>query len=295
METENRTLLIFFSVVVLLIFLDHQSDRQLKLAGLERVESLKAKSITSAVLDETVELDRLYRPALERTAKKKITQAVEDASELIEDETVTETARQQAGEIAEGLSENATRVVKKSLTTLNKAKLQLKEVALDETHAATDELPFLPSIKKDGHLQTQLSLYYPGFQGRKTVMMKVQRIVPERIDARKALMILQKGPSAKEKGLVNAFDTSIEVKDLRMNGEIVEVTLSESVHRMSAPVRKDRLDQLCLTLLQFPEIRGVRILVSGHVISKLGTGEDAIPIVQPVRHIDRQIEDYRPL
>jgi spore germination protein GerM len=80
-----------------------------------------------------------------------------------------------------------------------------------------------------------------------------------------------------------------------MNGEIVEVTLSESVHRMSAPVRKDRLDQLCLTLLQFPEIRGVRILVSGHVISKLGTGEDAIPIVQPVRHIDRQIEDYRPL
>jgi spore germination protein GerM len=126
-------------------------------------------------------------------------------------------------------------------------------------------------------------------------MMKVQRIVPERIDARKALMILQKGPSAKEKGLVNAFDTSIEVKDLRMNGEIVEVTLSESVHRMSAPVRKDRLDQLCLTLLQFPEIRGVRILVSGHVISKLGTGEDAIPIVQPVRHIDRQIEDYRPL
>jgi spore germination protein GerM len=300
METENRTILILFSVVVLLVFLDHQSDRQLKLAGVDSVERLSADELTESALDEAERLDRLHRPALERKVKKSVTRGVEDARDEIEEraEDVSESARLQAEEVADDLTRDATRVVKKGLTqTLDKAKLQLKEVSLDDNgmQAADERLPVLPVIKKDGHVQTQVTLYYPGFQGRKTVMMKVRRTLPESVDAMKALTLLQKGPTPKEKGLVNAFDASLQVKRLTMDGSIAEVYVSESVHRMSAPIRQDRLDQLCLTLLQFREIKGVRIIVDGRVVRQLGTGKDAIPVAQPVRHIDRAIEEYRSL
>ncbi len=296
METENRTILILFSVVVLLVFLDHQSDRQLRLAGLEKVERISAEDLTESISDEARRLDRLHRPAIEREVKRRVRNGLEDATDTVRDgaEDVSEEALDQAEELAGELDQEARRLVKRGLNqALDKAKLKLKEVSLEES--VVEDVPVLPVIRKGNSLQTRMTLYFPGFKGRKTVMMRVKRTVEGTVDPLRALEILQAGPTAREIGLVNAFDQGIKIKRLSIHGGLARVELSESVHRMSAPVRQDRLDQLCLTLFQFPEIKAIQIYVDGKPIQRLGTGKDAIPLRQPLRRIDRKVEEYKPL
>lgn len=260
MESENRSILIFFSVFVLLVFLDHQSALQLHRRDVEiipdevRSDHLPKKGADFDAVDaESSEaaIRNLNRPAVEKDAIPGERRAVKTPTKP----------------------------------------LSLKEISLESlpVHA----LPNLPSLKKDGQEFTTLALFFPAFQGRRTAMVKVQRKVQGRVDPERALRLLQRGPESKERGLVNAMDSSVSLERVEFNRGIAYVFAGPSIHRMNAAILQDRLDQICLTLFQFPQIRGVQLLVEGRAVKKLGNGREGISLPDVIGRTERPIQDYR--
>ncbi|MBW7859249.1 MAG: GerMN domain-containing protein, partial [Leptonema sp. (in: Bacteria)] len=165
-------------------------------------------------------------------------------------------------------------------------KLQEKLQESETSH----QLPVLETAKNsDGKVTTKVSLFYPGFRGRETIMMRVNRSVEGAVNPKRALELIQKGPLYLEKGLVNPFDASIKVEDLIIQNNEAKVYISKSMHQMSAIVRQDRLDQLCLTLFQFKEIKSIRIFIDGIEVDQLGKGKDAIRLHQPIQNSSQRI------
>ncbi|MBW7857940.1 MAG: hypothetical protein H3C43_06575, partial [Leptonema sp. (in: Bacteria)] len=76
METENRSILIFFCIIVLLIFLDHQSAHQMRLVGakpiISKVDSLRSltetdlNSVGEEIENQADLNQRIFQPAVEK-------------------------------------------------------------------------------------------------------------------------------------------------------------------------------------------------------------------------------------
>lgn len=304
METENRSILIFFSIIVLLIFLDHQSAHQMRLNGvnletpinqeISKIESLKAltesdlASVSEKIDIEDLDNERLDPTQISKEVKQRIFQpAIEKGSAKTE-------------EIFDKISK----------TSLTQKKLKLKEISLQNSsidnesniehnnpsshEINTNRLPVLPFIKSaNGQIKTKVFLFFPGFRGRETVMIKVSRTVNKSVNPKQILELVQAGPLYSEKGLVNPLDSSIKIEDLLIQENEAKVYVSKSMHQMSSIVRRDRLDQLCLALFQFNEIKSIRIFIDNIEVSELGKGKDTIKINQPITRISRNIEEFK--
>lgn len=309
METENRSILIFFSIIVLLIFLDHHSAHQMRLNGvnletpinqeISKIESLKALTESDlASVSEKIDIEDLDNEKLE--------------NERFDSTDISKEVKQRIFQpaVEKGSAKTEEIFDKISKISLTQKKLKLKEISLQNSsmnnesniehnnpssqEINTNRLPLLPFIKSDnGQIKTKVFLFFPGFRGRETVMMRVSRTVSKSVNPKQILELIQAGPLYSEKGLVNALDSSIKIEDLLIQENEAKVYVSKSMHQMSSIIRRDRLDQLCLTLFQFKEIKSIRIFVDNIEISELGKGKDIIKINQPIMIINRKIEELK--
>lgn len=314
METENRSILIFFSIIVLLIFLDHQSAHQMRLNGvnlespinreISKIESLKALTESDlASVSEKIDIEKLDNEKLDN---EKLENERFDSTDISKE--VKQRIFQPA--VEKGSAKTEEIFDKISKISLTQKKLKLKEISLQNSsmnnesniehnnpssqEINTNRLPLLPFIKSDnGQIKTKVFLFFPGFRGRETVMMRVSRTVSKSVNPKQILELIQAGPLYSEKGLVNALDSSIKIEDLLIQENEAKVYVSKSMHQMSSIIRRDRLDQLCLTLFQFKEIKSIRIFVDNIEISELGKGKDIIKINQPIMIINRKIEELK--
>jgi len=285
METENRSILIVFCIVILLIFLDHQSHRQLQLTGLEpakqidKIEKASLESLTTAK-DELESRTDWNQPAIDKLSDGDIAKKADSAAQ-----DVVDTIKSKTSSLFQPAAD------------LRNQNLKLKQVSFDdidiETPGSSRQKPLLPVLPATGQgaaTVTSVLLYFPGFRGKETRMTEVKRQIKGKVDPVDLLELLQAGPTVREKGLVNAFDESVSIQRFRIVDGVAEVDVSADVHKMSRPVRQDRLDQICITLFQFHEINSIRLSVDGKELTQLGTGKDAIVLKQPIQKVNRQIE-----
>lgn len=260
MDTENRSILILFSCFVLLVFLDHQSATQLRrrgpAGGIERV-------MASDLLQgrESNEDGGASGPASPVPGTVDLNQPAVERSTVVPDVTLP--------------------------------RLKLKEVTLQA--ASAERMPVLASRTVGGRDITHVTLFFPAFRGRETVMVRVKRDIPGTVTPAVALQWLQKGPGPREKGLVNALDTSIPIERVEVSAGTVTVHAGPAMHRMSAAVLQDRLDQMRLTLAQFPELRQLRLVVGGQPTGRIGKGKDSVAVPAGLREGLRPTEEYRDL
>ncbi len=138
--------------------------------------------------------------------------------------------------------------------------------------AVEGELKLKPLVEE----KKDVVLHFIRFRGGKSELVRVIRKLDKPAGPREVLELLREGPRG-EKGLINAFDSV--VNDLRMENGIAVVDLDERVGRMGPRVIRDRLDQITATLMQFPQIKGVKILVNGKPVHTLGAEQLEIPSV----------------
>lgn len=260
MDTENRSILILFSCFVLLIFLDHQSATQLRRRGpAGGVERVMASDLFQG--KDTSEDGGVVTPG----------DVVPDTVDI-----------------------NRPALESPALAPDGKLpRLKLKEVTLQA--ASAEKMPVLPSGGVGGRDMTPVALFFPAFRGRQTVMVRVKRDIPGTVTPVVALQWLQKGPGPKEKGLVNALDTSIPIERVEVTAGTVTVHAGPAMHRMSTAILQDRLDQMRLTLGQFPGLRELRLVVGGQSVNRIGKGKDSVAVPAGLREGSRPTEEYRDL
>lgn len=124
----------------------------------------------------------------------------------------------------------------------------------------------------------KVDLYYIRFQGKNSVLVRVSRKYNgEVLDYREVLNLLKNGPELSHRGLLNAFDSRMEVHSVTLRDGIAYVDLNEAISRMNARIIKDRIDQMLFTLFQFESIKGVRLFVNGRSVSSLGSEGVRVP------------------
>lgn len=138
--------------------------------------------------------------------------------------------------------------------------------------ALENELKLRPLVEE----KKEVVLHFIRFRGGKSELVRVVRKLDEPAGPREVLELLREGPRG-EKGLINAFDSVIH--DLRIENGIAIVDLDERVGRMGPRVIRDRIDQITATLMQFPQIKGVKLLVNGRPVQTLGSEQLEIPSV----------------
>ncbi|MBX7058210.1 MAG: GerMN domain-containing protein [Leptospirales bacterium] len=140
--------------------------------------------------------------------------------------------------------------------------------------------------------RSEIELYFLRFQNAHSELVRVRRpAAPGSVSLLRVLQELQRGPTNRERGLLNMFDSQIEIRGLRLEGGVAIIDLSDRVGRMGNHVIADRLDQLCYTLTQFSSVRGVRLLVNGEAVRQLGAS--ALEVPETLHRGERSITDYR--
>jgi spore germination protein GerM len=138
----------------------------------------------------------------------------------------------------------------------------------DSVKAASSQIKKI-EIKSDSYY-----LYFIRYNGGRSELVRVERKSASgkvRIDD--LLKALQEGPAVRERGILNAFDSRIKILGAKLERGILEINVSSEFDRMGKRIIQDRLDQLVLTLVQFPEIRGVKLLMDGKQVKSL-SGSD---------------------
>lgn len=130
--------------------------------------------------------------------------------------------------------------------------------------------------------QQQYYLYFIRFSNGRSELVRVRRKIgtaTTALDLTGVLLSLQKGPSLRERGLINAFTDRIPIYSIQLLQGIAVVDAGAPIGSMGVHVIRDRLDQLVYTLTQFPEVHGVRLLINGRQESHLGHGNVKLPAI----------------
>lgn len=125
----------------------------------------------------------------------------------------------------------------------------------------------LPALPLDEKQNTVLKLYYPRYrENKETEIQEVIRTIKGKVTPYTALKILQKGPLKNEKGYVNAFFENITIKDMiyEEDTKSIHIFFENSFYTENSPVMTDRLQQVCRTVRQFPDIEIVVIWLDTH-------------------------------
>jgi hypothetical protein len=133
-------------------------------------------------------------------------------------------------------------------------------------------------------------LYFIRYRGSRSEIVRLQRIMKSPVGPIDALKLLRNGPLPGEKGILNAFDQKIVINSLTVRDGIALLDVGEEMGRMSGRVVRDRLDQIAFTLLQYPNIRGIRLTIDGKSLRSLG--QERIPVPEIIVQPDRPVADY---
>lgn len=225
---SNRILLSMVGVSLLLIFMDVQAGKQIK----DRVEALPDQ-ISNRVAPEV---------------RSQVASIPSRAAAL------EQPVKQSASAIFEGVQNH----------------VQSHAPAVQKIDASSlDSVPesVMPSASPDSRLKVTgggWDLYFVAYSDRESVIKKVHRTWPQsQVGVRALLQYLQKGPSPRERGLLNPFDSSVRLMSHNLSEGVLTLEFDPSLLRMGAHVIRDRMDQVLFTMTQFPEVQGVRFVVPG--------------------------------
>ncbi len=115
-------------------------------------------------------------------------------------------------------------------------------------------------------------LFYLRLAGKteNTLMYAVNRVFNTKPNPEILLENLRKGPSDNEPNLVNAFFKNIKIEKIQYNPQrkIVHLYFSDNFLSKNQRILKDRIDQICLTLKQLPEILEIYYWVNEEIYYK---------------------------
>ncbi len=143
--------------------------------------------------------------------------------------------------------------------------------------------PVLRPVEPTAAQSESFYLFFLRFKGSRlneaqTELVRVRRPLPKgEVTLKLIIAQLQAGPLTSERGLLNAFDEGIKVTDAYVDQGIACVYVDKAIGSLGTHIIQDRLDQLVLTLSQFPEIQGVKILVDGSPVESLGDSRFPLP------------------
>ena len=137
----------------------------------------------------------------------------------------------------------------------------------------------------------QMYLYFFRFKGKTTELVRVKRVHDgSPISLKDVVQALREGPAPGERGLLSAFDERVHVLRVGVADHLAYVDVDESIQRNGKRIIQDRLDQLTLTLTQFPEVDGVRLYLKGSPVTTLG--DEKLPIAEIMTPPNRKIVGY---
>jgi len=168
---------------------------------------------------------------------------------------------------------------------IHKAKEQIEEVYEENKEKVIESAKKIPQKIENSYLKnlesltlpyndaeiTEINLYFPRFlKNKKTEMYQVSRKIKGKVNPITALNTLQKGPLEKESGLVNAYYEGVSFYKISYDEEkqILHLFFDQSFYSHNDVIMKDRIDQICLTLKQFPEIRSIYYWIENQLYLK---------------------------
>lgn len=294
-ERSNRILLILFGALALLIFMDFQAGRHYAAvagpaggdpasAARERLGAVQ-DSLARPIRDKAenilgrVESDlQAGVRGVEREVQARAEAGADDLRRAADEESrrgIDAIEAELQDQLEAGLEANADRARQAS------GELFARDLGVNLRPVDVVQSPF-----------DRLQLYYIRFRNGRSQLVRVQRPLERgAVSLTRVLRELQTGPTMRESGLLNTFDSSIEIRSVRLEEGLAVVDLGARAGRMGAHVLRDRLDQITFTLTQFPEVRGVQLLVEGRPVEFLGSARLPVPAVL-LPDDDRTIYEY---
>ncbi|WP_167492163.1 GerMN domain-containing protein [Leptospira koniambonensis] len=134
-----------------------------------------------------------------------------------------------------------------------------------------------PKIRLD-HSPGEIKLYFLKFYGRgnksHSRLVQLKRKFDQGDKILFILKELTKGPSSDEKtqGVLNALPNRMEYsKEYSVENGILKLYLGPDFEAGAGPeLLKDRVDQICYSILENSELRGIRLFINGKQVRSLG-------------------------
>lgn len=154
----------------------------------------------------------------------------------------------------------------------------------EELSAAAYDLKRL-SVPKTGEMK-KFNFYFIRFKRARSELVRVERVYnTAEMNPMEALKILQNGPKSGERGLLTAFDRSTNILGLELENGVAVVDLDEGVGKNGTNLVRDRLDQVMLTLIQFPEISSVQFRINGKTVQNIASVKITFPSQRKVAEL----------
>ena len=265
-ERSNRILLILGGVLLVLIFMDVQARRHYEaVAGPDPAQYARDR------LDQA--RDSLQAPV--QATVDDIFRGAEETTEL--PAQWTEQARNQVGAAGHEALDRALELEGGAPATI------AEDIGQGIRVRPLDRLSYTGD---------HIYLYFVRFTGQSTRLIRVQRSVADRreLTVSAVLTMLKEGPALRERGLINNFGASMQIRSVRLEGRIVYLDMDDSIGRMGNHVIKDRLDQIVYTLTQFSDVGGIQLSVNGQPVSTIGAGNYPVPEI--LQRGTREAFDY---
>ncbi|TGJ98289.1 spore gernimation protein [Leptospira langatensis] len=138
--------------------------------------------------------------------------------------------------------------------------------------------PNIGGVSRLNHSPGEVKLYYLKFFGKgnksHSRLVEVKR---KHTQGDKVLFILKeltKGPSAEEKtqGVLNALPSKMDYsKEYAVENGILKLSLGPEFEAGAGPeLLKDRVDEICYSLLENLDLKGIRLYINGKQVRSLG-------------------------
>lgn len=127
--------------------------------------------------------------------------------------------------------------------------------------------------------------FYQVNQNSRSKLVKVQRKLKGNLKKRIKLALnqLKKGPSSDEleKGVLTSLPNKFTYnKKFKLIDGVLHISIDENFEKnASKELMQDRIDQLSFTLLEFKEIKGIKLYINETEIRELGKDKLSIPVV----------------
>lgn len=172
--------------------------------------------------------------------------------------------------------------------------------SFEEAGLQVPEIPEPDFGKKTSEISnSRVGIYFLKFttRGRKVIstLIRVKRPSKGTLKQRVwgVLSELEKGPSEEESGngVLSGFPSGFRFyKKLKLKNGILTINLPKSFEEDTGKeLMRDRLDQLAFSLFEFPEIRGILLMVEGNRVRFLG--EDSLEIPDLIQRSERKYKE----
>jgi len=172
--------------------------------------------------------------------------------------------------------------------SFQKSTQSFKNSMINLPEISEDPMEFGITQKKFSKVKTtQQGIFFLKFNSRgkyvTSSLVKIPRTLKGTLKKRvwNALEELAKGPTGEEesKGVISGLPPGFKfTKKIRLRDGILNITLPEGFEENTGKeLMKDRIDQLVYTVMEFPEVKGVKLNIEGKNATYMGSDNLNIP------------------